>query len=136
MTHSQTDSAADPAMPANSLPAREQYQQIHTTLQTLIGLIMPLHQLLEAQEKLDDGITSRLKEIMEALVMVSASMQTSADNLTKLTEAETLSPILNAKLESISKQQTKTEKRLTEIDSACLMTFGAFVRNKSRRSTF
>jgi len=118
MTHSQTDSTDDQAMPANSLPAMEQYQQINTTLQTLISLIMPLHQLLEAQEKLDDGITGRLKDIMETLVTVSASMQKSADNLTKLTESETLSPILNTKLESISNQQTKTEKRLTEIESA------------------
>jgi len=55
---------------------------------------------------------------MEALVSISTSMQKSADNLTKLTESETLSPILNTKLERISSAQAKTENRLTEIEGA------------------
>lgn len=115
MTHSPSDPATPPQ---DGLPPSDQFEKITDTLQTLIGLITPLHQLLEAQEKLGDGVTSRLEEIMESLAAISISLKHSAEGLTSLTKAETLSPALDAAMGRIAARQSDMEYRLAEIDAA------------------
>lgn len=120
MAHSPNDSATSSALPQSTPAAPEQFEQINTTLQTLIGLIMPLHQLLEAQKTLDDGITSRLEDVMKALSAISINLQKSADSMSDLTKAETLSPVLHTSLSKISTRQSEMEQRLSDIEKILL----------------
>lgn len=80
-----------PALPANpATPPRPQtrFDTLSKMLETLIGLILPLHQLLEAQEGLETAISDRLEEIMEAFRAIAASLQTTAEALGRMMEQE------------------------------------------------
>lgn len=65
-----------------------QFDKLATMLESLIGLILPLHQLLEAQEGLETSITDRLEEIMEAFGKIAANLQTTAEALGQFVDRE------------------------------------------------
>jgi hypothetical protein len=51
-------------------------------------VVLPLHQLLEAQEGLDGTITGRMEAIMQSLGTIAASLQTTAEALTQNLDQE------------------------------------------------
>ncbi|MFN3157355.1 hypothetical protein [Marivita cryptomonadis] len=75
------------------------------TLTTLINLVTPLHQLLEAQETLKEDTSHQLEDLMGTLGLIASSLETSAEGLTKFTQAETLVPGLMITLKKIEIQQ-------------------------------
>lgn len=86
-----------------------QFDKLATMLESLIGLILPLHQLLEAQEGLETSITDRLKEIMEAFGKIAASLQTTAEALGQIADRE-------ASVASMEKAFQRMELRLQRQD--------------------
>ena len=80
--------SALPADPTTAPPPQAQFDRIATMLESLIGLILPLHQLLEAQEGLETSITDRLEEIMEAFGKIAASLQITAEALGHIADRE------------------------------------------------
>ena len=101
-----------PALPENPtttpLPPA-QFDQLATMLESLIGLILPLHQLLEAQEGLETSITDRLEEIMEAFGKIAASLQTTAEALGRIVDRE-------ASVASMEKALQRMDLRLQRQD--------------------
>ena len=77
-----------PANPAKTPLPQAQFDRLATMLESLIGLILPLHQLLEAQEGLETSITDRLEEIMEAFGKIAASLQITAEALGHIADRE------------------------------------------------
>ena len=101
-----------PALPENPtttpLPPA-QFDKLATMLESLIGLILPLHQLLEAQEGLETSITDRLEEIMEAFGKIAANLQTTAEALGQFVDRE-------ASAASMEKAFQRMELRLQRQD--------------------
>lgn len=101
-----------PALPENPtttpLPPA-QFDRLATMLESLIGLILPLHQLLEAQEGLETSITDRLEEIMEAFGKIAANLQTTAEALGQFVDRE-------ASVASMEKALQRMELRLQRQD--------------------
>lgn len=85
--------------------SQTQFETLTTMVETLMGLILPLHQLLEAQEGLDTTITERMKTIMHSLGMIAASLQTTAEALTQSLDQE-------ASVSSLAQAIQKMEVRL------------------------
>jgi hypothetical protein len=105
-----------PAHPGPEMPlTREEVAKISETLERLIHLILPLHQLLEAQSGLETGITGRLEEIMTNLGWIAASMQSSAEGLTRLVEGEGQMTALAQTLTTLDRQQQHQDLKITEI---------------------
>ena len=77
-----------PAETTTSDLPKVQFDTLSKMLQTLIGLILPLHQLLEAQEGLENTITDRLEEIMESFGTIAASLQITAEALGQILDQE------------------------------------------------
>lgn len=101
-----------PALPENPtttpLPTT-QFDRLATMLESLIGLILPLHQLLEAQEGLETSITDRLEEIMEAFGKIAACLQTTAEALGRIVDRE-------ASVASMEKALQRMDLRLQRQD--------------------
>lgn len=85
--------------------SQTQFETLTTMVETLMGLILPLHQLLEAQEGLDTTITERMETIMHSLGMIAASLQTTAEALTQFLDQE-------ASVSSLAQAIQKMEVRL------------------------
>jgi hypothetical protein len=68
--------------------SQTQFDALSTMVEKLVGLILPLHQLLEAQEGLDGTITGRMEAIMQSLGVIAASLQTTAESLTQNLDQE------------------------------------------------
>jgi mevalonate kinase len=85
--------------------SQTQFETLTTMVETLMGLILPLHQLLEAQEGLDGTITGRMETIMHSLGTIAASLQTTAEALTQSLDQE-------ASVSSLAQAIQKMEVRL------------------------
>ena len=99
-------------LPAETTPSdlpKVQFDTLSKMLQTLIGLILPLHQLLEAQEGLENTITDRLEEIMESFGTIAASLQITAEALGQILDQE-------ATVSSMAKAMQKMELGLQRQD--------------------
>lgn len=74
-----------PDKPNSSKPdaplTQAQFETLDTALKALVGLIMPLHQLLESHGGAEDEVTARLEQVIEALAAISTSLRTSATAL-------------------------------------------------------
>ena len=92
---------------ANIAPhlSQAQFETLTTMVETLMGLILPIHQLLEAQEGLDTTITERMETIMHSLGMIAASLQTTAEALTQNLDQE-------ASVSSLAQAMQKMEVRM------------------------
>ena len=88
-----------PSLPAETPPC--QTDKVSEALETLIQLILPLHQLLEAQAALEEGAAQQLADIVDSLVNLTASFETVLAGLSSLMASETLSPALQAALDRI-----------------------------------
>ena len=97
-----------PALPENPtttpLPPT-QFDRLATMLESLIGLILPLHQLLEAQEGLETSITDRLEEIMEAFGKIAASLQITAEALGRIMDREAAVSGVETRLQTMETRQ-------------------------------
>lgn len=97
-----------PALPENPtttpLPPA-QFDKLATMLESLIGLILPLHQLLEAQEGLETSITDRLEEIMEAFGKIAASLQITAEALGRIMDREAAVSGVETRLQTMETRQ-------------------------------
>ncbi len=59
-------------------------------LDQILQAILPLHDLLQAQEKAEQGLTQRLTELLESFSSIATHLEAAAEALTKLSEAEEL----------------------------------------------
>lgn len=85
--------------------SQTQFDALSTMVEKLVGLILPLHQLLEAQEGLDGTITGRMEAIMQSLGTIAASLQTTAEALTQSLDQE-------ASVSSLAEAMQKMEVRM------------------------
>lgn len=85
--------------------SQTQFDALSTMVEKLVGLILPLHQLLEAQEGLDGTITGRMEAIMQSLGTIAASLQTTAEALTQNLDQE-------ASVSSLAEAMQKMEVRM------------------------
>ncbi|MEB3421593.1 hypothetical protein ACFSDD_24110 [Salipiger marinus] len=108
-----------PSLPAETPPC--QTDKVSEALETLIQLILPLHQLLEAQAALEEGAAQQLADIVDSLVNLTASFETVLAGLSSLMASETLSPALQAALDRIESRQTRQQRALTEISGQLRM---------------
>ena len=113
MTHlpiKPTPSAADISL------SMTQFETIANTLQSLIGLIMPLHQLLQFQSGLEDKASARLEEVLAMLGAISISLQSAAEAMTSATQAGTTAPVLQNMVENLVSRQNLMEGQVMRID--------------------
>jgi actin-related protein len=86
-----------------------------TMLESLIGLILPLHQLLEAQEGLETLITDRLEEIMEAFGKIAASLQTTAEALGQIADREASAASMEKAFQRMELRLQRQDQNITVI---------------------
>lgn len=103
---------------ANIAPhlSQAQFETLTTMVETLMGLILPLHQLLEAQEGLDTTITERMETIMHSLGMIAASLQTTTEALAQNLDQETS---VSSLAEALQKMEVRLQRQalgITAID--------------------
>jgi hypothetical protein len=94
-----------PANPAKTPLPQAQFDTLSKMLESLIGLILPLHQLLEAQEGLETSITDRLEEIMEAFGKIAASLQITAEALGRIMDREAAVSGVETRLQTMETRQ-------------------------------
>lgn len=94
-----------PANPATTPLPQAQFDTLSKMLESLIGLILPLHQLLEAQEGLETSITDRLEEIMEAFGKIAASLQITAEALGRIMDREAAVSGVETRLQTMETRQ-------------------------------
>jgi len=101
---------------ANIAPnlSQAQFETLTTMVETLMGLILPLHQLLEAQEGLDTTITERMETIMHSLGMIAASLQTTTEALAQNLDQETS---VSSLAEALQKMEVRLQRQALEITS-------------------
>jgi len=122
MTHSSdTPSISKPDEPLTPT----QFETLDKVLKALVSLIMPLHQLLEAQSRVDDDVTARLEQVIEALAAISASLRTAATmlNEAKLSEADYFQRI-EKQLARLVEHQIGRDARMQNIESRLEMLIG------------
>lgn len=122
MTHSSdTPSISKPDEPLTPT----QFETLDKALKALVSLIMPLHQLLEAQSRVDDDVTARLEQVIEALAAISASLRTAATmlNEAKLSEADYFQRI-EKQLARLVEHQIGRDARMQNIESRLEMLIG------------
>lgn len=107
-----------PALPENPtttpLPPT-QFDRLATMLESLIGLILPLHQLLEAQEGLETSITDRLEEIMQAFGKIAASLQTTAEALGHIADREATTATMETALQKMELRLQRQDQGIAAI---------------------
>jgi hypothetical protein len=103
---------------ANIAPnlSQAQFETLTTMVETLMGLILPLHQLLEAQEELDNTITERMETIMHSLGMIAASLQTTAEALTQSQDQEASVSLLAEAMQRMEVRMQRQALGITAID--------------------
>lgn len=111
---------------ANIAPnlSQAQFETLTTMVETLMGLIMPLHQLLQAQEVLDTTITERMETIMHSLGMIAASLQTTAKALAQNLDQETSVPSLAEVLQKMEVRLQRQALDITAIDQNMKLLIG------------
>lgn len=106
---------AYPAGPGTPDFPTAQFDSLSKMLETLIGLILPLHQLLEAQEGLENSITERLEIIMEAFGLIAINLQSTAEALSQITDRETAISDLKSAMEGMEMQLRRQDQGIAAI---------------------
>ena len=107
------------ALPAANIApnlSQTQFDALLAMVEKLVGLILPLHQLLEAQEGLDNTIKERMETIMHSLGMIAASLQTTAEALTQTLDQEAS---VSSLAEAIQRMEVRLQRQalcITAID--------------------
>ena len=70
--------------------AQKTTQEIGRKLDQILKAIMPLHELLQAQESAEQGLTQRLTDILQRFSNIAMHLQTAAQALTTLSETDQL----------------------------------------------
>lgn len=70
--------------------AQKTAQEIGWRLDQILKAIMPLHELLQAQESAEQGLTQRLTDILQRFSNIAMHLQTAAQALTTLSETDQL----------------------------------------------
>lgn len=70
--------------------AQKTAQEIGRRLDQILKAIMPLHELLQAQESAEQGLTQRLTVILQRFSNIAMHLQTAAQALTTLSETDQL----------------------------------------------
>lgn len=65
-------------------------KDIGLKLDQILHAILPLHELLQAQETAEQGLTQRLTEILESFSHIATHLQSAAGALTRLSETDQL----------------------------------------------
>ncbi|MEP1832164.1 MAG: hypothetical protein ABJL57_00615 [Hyphomonas sp.] len=65
-----------------------QFETLEKALEALVGLIIPLHKLLESHGEMEDEVSERLEHLIEALAMISSSLRTSATMLSDMKSSQ------------------------------------------------
>ena len=66
--------------------------EIALKLDQILHAIMPLHELLRAQETADQALTERLTEILASFSRIAEHLRTAAGSLTSLSQSDRLRP--------------------------------------------
>lgn len=96
---------------------RTQFETLNTMLKTLVNLIMPLHKLLESEGGLEDEMTMRLEQVIEALAAISTSLRTSATMLSDMKTAQAEIWRMEKQLATLTNQQKDLKTRLEGMDA-------------------
>lgn len=94
-----------------------QFETLNTMLDTLVNLIMPLHKLLESQGGLEDEVTARLEQVIEALATISTSLRTSATMLSDMKTSQADFRRLEKQLGRLADQQINLDTRLQGMET-------------------
>lgn len=70
--------------------AQNTAEEIGRKLDQILKAIMPLHELLQAQESAEQGLTQRLTDILQRFSNIAMHLQTAAQALTTLSETDQL----------------------------------------------
>lgn len=70
--------------------AQKTAEEIGRKLDQILKAIMPLHELLQAQESAEQGLTQRLTVILQRFSNIAMHLQTAAQALTTLSEIDQL----------------------------------------------
>ena len=70
--------------------AQKTAEEIGRKLDQILKAIMPLHELLQAQESAEQGLTQRLTDILQRFSNIAMHLQTAAQALTTLSETDQL----------------------------------------------
>lgn len=98
------------ALPAASIApdlSQTQFDTLTTMVERLTSLILPLHQLLEAQEGMEGTITERLEAMMHSLGTIATSLQTTAEALSQILDQE-------ASVSKLAEAMQKMEVRMRQ----------------------
>lgn len=93
-----------------------QFDALSTMLERLMGLILPLHQLLEAQEGLDNTLTERMEAMMHSLGTIAASLQTTAEAMSQMLDQEASVSILAEAMRQMEVRMRQQALGITAID--------------------
>lgn len=113
MSHSKKPHMA--SQPANTQPTTA--AEVAQKLDQILHAIMPLHDLLQEQEKSDQTLTERLTKVMEDLGLAAASLQTSAAALNQIAETEGLSSAQQTAFDQLNARFDQMEKRFKALSS-------------------
>jgi hypothetical protein len=93
-----------------------QFETLNTMLKTLVNLIMPLHKLLESQGGLEDEVTMRLEQVIDALATISTSLRTSATALSDMKTSQADFRRMEKRLAALAGHQTGLGTRLESME--------------------
>lgn len=113
MSHSQKPHM--PSQPANIQPTPS--EEVAQKLDQILHAIMPLHDLLQEQEKSEQTLTERLTEVMEDLGLAAASLQTSAVALKQIAEADRVTPAQQTEFDYLNARHDQMEKQLNTLSN-------------------
>jgi len=102
-----------PSAHASQIPATA--TEIASKLDQILHAILPLHELLQAQEELDEGLTLRLKEMLEKLSMIANHLQLSSEALNRLAHTEHLPPAQNKVFNALNARLDHLDGRITAV---------------------
>ncbi len=100
----------------NAPLTQAQFETINTMLRTLVGLIMPLHKLLESYGGLEDEVADRIEQVIEALAAISTSLRTSATALSNMKTSQADFRRMEKRLATLTGHQTGLGTRLESME--------------------
>ena len=107
------------ALPAANISpnlSQTQFDTLTTMVERLMSLILPLHQLLEAQEGMDSTITERMEAMMHSLGAIATSLQTTAEALSQILDQEASVSTLAEAMQKMELRMQRQAQGITAID--------------------
>lgn len=100
--------------PENSpfISAQKTAQEIGLKLDQILEAIMPLHELLLVQKAAEEGLTQRLKEILQSFSNIATHLETAAEALTQLSEADQLPPAEAQAFQALEEKMAAQDERI------------------------